>query len=446
MNGRAPVAVLLLVYLAVGTLYAVYTPEWQAPDEPAHYNYIAQLAAGQWPIIEPGDYDQAYQSEVISSGFADRYSVTSFEYEDYQPPLYYLLQTPVFLAFDGSLTALRLSSLVFGAGIVLLAYGVARRLFPQHKWLALTVAAFVAFLPQHVAMLAAVNNDSLSELLIAAILFLVLRLRPAGDGGDGVNRRVLLALGLILGLGFLTKATVYLMAPINAAALLWRFWGRWSQLAGSAALVFGLAFLIGFPWWTRNVLVYDDLDPLGIGAHNKVVTGQPRTEEWIDERGLGATLGALVQTTFQSFWGQFGWMGVVMPGWVYQILLAFTLLTLTGAAWMAWRQAMGRKWPGWDAIRDSDLALAVTVMGGTLLLSVALLLTYNVTFVQHQGRYLFPALIPIGLLVALAWSTLAMAAGRRWPAAAYLLPLALALGLVGLDLLALFRFIVPSLT
>ena len=72
MRRFAPLVVLLLVYLVVGGLYAVNTPDWQAPDEPAHYNYVRQLAGGKWPVIEPGDYDQAYQSEVISSRFDPR--------------------------------------------------------------------------------------------------------------------------------------------------------------------------------------------------------------------------------------------------------------------------------------------------------------------------------------------------------------------------------------
>ncbi|MDI6834774.1 MAG: MarR family winged helix-turn-helix transcriptional regulator, partial [Rhizobiaceae bacterium] len=32
------------VYLALASLYAIRTPAWQAPDEPAHYNYIRQIA------------------------------------------------------------------------------------------------------------------------------------------------------------------------------------------------------------------------------------------------------------------------------------------------------------------------------------------------------------------------------------------------------------------
>ena len=84
--------------------------------------------------------------------------------------------------------------------------------------------------------------------------------------------------------------------------------------------------------------------------------------------------------------------------------------------------------------------------GFTLLMSLAVYLTYNLTFVQHQGRYLFSALVPIAIGVAVAWALLIRPLTDRYPAAGYLLPLGLGLLLVGLDLLALYRFIVPALT
>ena len=49
-------------------------------------------------------------------------------------------------------------------------YTVIARLFPRHTILAVTAAAFVAFIPQHIAILASVNNDALSELQLAVLL------------------------------------------------------------------------------------------------------------------------------------------------------------------------------------------------------------------------------------------------------------------------------------
>jgi hypothetical protein len=85
-------------------------------------------------------------------------------------------------------------------------------------------------------------------------------------------------------------------------------------------------------------------------------------------------------------------------------------------------------------------------LAGTFALSLGVFLVYNLTFVQHQGRYLFSALVPIAIGVALGWSILLLPATRRFPKLTFILPLALAILLVGLDLLALFRFIVPSLS
>lgn len=451
MRRYAPLIVIMAGYLLVAGLYASLTPAWQAPDEPAHYNYVRQLAGGVMPVITPGDYDQEYQGLVISSRFDRKYSVDSFEYEDHQPPLYYLIQAPIFLGTGGALRPLRLVSVILGAGVVALSYLIARRLFPEREWLAWTTAAFVAFLPQHVAMMAAVNNDSLAELLIASILLmlLVIVVDQRGNGlsirGPDITLKWWLGLGILLGLGFLTKATVYIMAPIIGVVLLWLFWGDWRTLLRNALFVFGPAFLLGIVWWGRNMIVYGGLDLLGTAAHNVVVVGQPRTAEWIAERGLGATLVALFKTTFQSFWGQFGWMGVVMPSWVYQPLLLFSLLTILGLIGVV-ALARGRTYWAESADRGSGQAAAIMIVSATLALSLLLFLGYNVTFVQHQGRYLFPGLIPIALGVAVGWSFLIGPLSARWPKIAYLLPVALALALFALDLLALFQFILPSLS
>ena len=428
---------ILLVYLFVGTLYAAYTPAWQAPDEPAHYNYVRQLAAGELPVIETGDYDQKYIETIVGSRFDPQYSVSPLTYEDWQPPLYYLLQTPVYWLSGGSLLALRLFSMLLGAGVVVLAYGVARRVFPEQRWVAATTAVFVAFLPQHLTMLASVNNDSLAELLIGGILWVLLGLVEIGDWRSEIGRKRLVTLGVLLGLGFLTKAMVYLLAPVAGLVVLWRCWGKWGELVQTAVLAFAPAFLLGLLLWSRNIIVYDGLDIMASAAHNSVVVGQPRTAEWVAQYGVDGTLSRFATTTFNSFWGQFGWMAVPMPRWVYAPLTLFTALVLVGLL-LHWRTKPTRL--------PTHSPLPTLLLLLTLFLTLTLYLGYNLVFVQHQGRYLFPALIPIGIGVALGLGSWLRPFSCRWPILLTLLPLGLALALVGLDLFALFRFIIPNLT
>src|SRR5262245_51466550 len=82
---------ILLAYFIVGALFAIRTPPWQAPDEPAHYNYIAQIATnGCCPVIEPGDWNQAYLRQLTTNHFApdSLADLGKIQYEDHQPPLY----------------------------------------------------------------------------------------------------------------------------------------------------------------------------------------------------------------------------------------------------------------------------------------------------------------------------------------------------------------------
>ncbi|MCD6288953.1 MAG: glycosyltransferase family 39 protein [Anaerolineae bacterium] len=482
---RALRVLIILAYVAIAGMYAAYTPAWQAPDEPAHYNYIRYLAeSGRLPVLQPGDYNQEYLETIKARRFPSDMPIAPIRYEFHQPPLYYLLATPIYWVTRGRLIPLRFFSILLGVGLLLVTYAMIRLIFPKRVNLALGGMAFVAFLPQHVAMSAAVNNDILGELILASCVALSLShmLDHAAP-----NRRRLLALGILMGLGTLTKTTAYLVLPLALLAIVWRGLQRKENLGRPLVYTFTPAALLGLPWWIRNWSVYGPWDILGLGRHNVVVVGQPRTSEWLGRMGLGALLKQGGMTTFRSFWGQFGWMGVLMDSRIYAMLAILSGVVAIGCAWGVWRLWHPlRKDAGISRLQWSALGLLAT----WILLTIASYLWYNLTFVQHQGRYLFPALPAWGLCfawgldqalrsrpsrwigglllgLALAYVALGVTRGHvgKWGTilsasagvvliANSLLPrrwhgpiVALAyVGMGGLDLLALFRFIIPQLS
>ncbi len=383
-----PAAAILAVFVIVGTLYAVYTPAWQAPDEPAHYNYIRALAEGRgFPVMAPGDYDQVYLSRLTAEGFPPALSVATLEYEDHQPPLYYLLATPVYWLSGGSVVALRLFSLLLGGVGVVMVMAILREFWPERPGLAWLGGGIVAFIPQFTAMMAAINNDALTLALLWLWLWLALRYLR--------GQTAAWMLGGVLGLLLLTKSTGYgaIVLAVLAIALRGRRTGqslRWS--AREVLVVLGPALILGALWWVRNIAVYDWPDVMGLIRHDNVVVGQPRTADWIARDGLFPFLGGALRTTFRSFWGQFGWMGVVLDGRIYLGLAIFTVIGVWGAAW---RLATGLR-AGLEARQRDGLLL----LGTSALITLGLFAGYNLTFVQHQGRYLFPALPLVGLAAA----------------------------------------------
>ncbi len=449
--------VILIAYLSIGTAFALQTPAWQAPDEPAHYNVIKSIAVKhELPTLQFGDYDQAYNEDFTRTpqNTATK-SIDPLRYENYAPPLYYLLAAPVYALTDGWIVALRLFSVVLGGGLVVVAYLIAAEVFPRQLQLALGAAAFVAFVPQHLAMMSAVNNDSLSELLIALVVWQSLRLSRSVE----LSKRRLIGLGVTLGLGLLTKSTFYYTAvPIAFVAVVLhsrptRSASSWSWVIRPLSVVFIPALLIAAPMWLRNLVIYGGLDVMGLARHNAVVVGQPTTAQWIVDHGVGGLVQHFFTTTYQSFWGQFGWMAVPMPDREYVILGALSVIALIG--WVWWLIARCKKQ---EARQSRYGGLLLTLL---FLLTVGGYLYYNLTFVQHQGRYLFPALIPIGLafsigldqiLSQLKTGLLKLTARSKrdwtpWLDEAQLILFALIfIYLARLDLVALQRYIIPKLS
>jgi 4-amino-4-deoxy-L-arabinose transferase-like glycosyltransferase len=450
--------VILLLYLILAILYAVYTPAWQAPDEPAHYNYIQYLAQQRrFPILKPGDYPAQYLEEIKEARFPPEMSIAPIRYEFHQPPLYYLLAVPVFRISGGLLLPLRLLSVALGALLLLVVHWIVQALVPNRPGLALGATAFVAFLPMHLAMTVAANNDTLAELLLATLLLLSIRYLKLGDSPaeQREGTRLLVLLGVTTGLSFVTKSGIYIAFPLILLAIaLKQFWLEDSSLgrglkAGGIYLLPAIA--LGLPWWLRNIALYGDLDFLGLGRHDQVVAGQLRTAEFVAQHGVGQLIRDFFLTSFRSFWGQFGWMGVLLDERIYQALAILSALAVIGFALWAGRIWRNRQaLPRWQWTAGSLLAVLA-------LLSLASYIWYNLQFVQHQGRYLFTALVPISLAVALGWRE-ALRRERAWPLATVVLAGAVVLKLAGLlpnwplvmlmataAVLAVRRFLPPKL-
>lgn len=406
---RSPLFMIILVtYLAAGALYAVLTPRWQSPDEPAHYNYVRQLARQPgFPELTPRCYNQAYLEELLARRFPPDLSLDNLCYEFYQPPLYYLLATPIYTTGRGALLGLRLFSVVLGAGVVALAFAISRTIFPSSPAIVFGTMAFVAFVPMHLAILASVNNDALAELIVAGIMLLLAR-RLVGIEEPSAQRDILL--GALLGLGLLTKLTVYVIAiPLVAVTLWWSARGQSpSRLLRQAALVYGLALLLALPWYVRNAVIYGNFDILGLARHDQVVVGQLRTADFLDQVGVVTYLGNFILTTFRSFWGQFGWMAVPMDPRFYLVLGLLTLTALAGLA-----AFLRENFRPQSSSLSPGQRRALALMALAVLLMALAYVGYNLSLVQFQGRYLFPALIPIGLLFTLGLYT-ALAPRWRW--------------------------------
>jgi len=441
---------IVVVYMVVGGLYAVKTPTWEAPDEPAHYNYIAYLAEnGRFPVLQEGDYPHKYLEEIKAAQFPPEMSIAPIRYEFHQPPLYYLLAAPIYLAtkplaLAQQVVVLRLFSLLQGGALLIVSYLVVREVFPEQEFLPLASVAFIATVPMHIAMSAAINNDTFGELILALIVWQCLLAMREGLRGE---RR--LFLGLLLAAAFLTKTTIYAPAIASILVATVYVWRKEETILRPLGLILGMGLALSAWWFLRNSLVYGGFDIFGWARHDAIVEGQPTTAEWIALYGGGKVVKDFFAISFKSFWAIFGWMGVLVDSRIYDLLFLASLAALLGVG--IYIRGLARGSETLSAFQRWALSISFLVF----LLVAASHVWYNFKFVQHQGRYLFPALIPIGLFFALGlreWarllarltsSLLPLYKARLEHAAERAVLALFYLGFLALDLVCLYKFIVP---
>ena len=276
-----PVA-LLFASLLTGLAHIAGLPLFEGIDETAHYSYIEQIAkTGTLPgfydkmrkdvqdaeanlIIGTGSRRLRYQNffaadaEILEkvrhavktprdpapTGEAGRWR----NWEAQHPPFYYALLTPAYLLSErwswlGQLALLRgLSYFIAWLSLCLTAFVAAKKFSSPGVGRAMTIApalwpcVFPGWFPE----MARVGNDSLVALLIACAVAIV-ACAPTGRWPTW------LALGVICGLGALTKAT---FLPFLAAIVLllihrtWRCGGPPWQLLG-----FLITVLMVAGWW-----------------------------------------------------------------------------------------------------------------------------------------------------------------------------------------------------
>ena len=132
---------------------------------------------------------------------------------------------------------------------------------------------------------------------------------------------------------------------------------------------------------------------------------------------------AYMAFAWASFWGWFGWLTRPFPWWVYGALAVATLAALVG---------LGRRFRRQDSVVSIQFGIVGWAIAAVMLIGGQVFAPMLGQAWQPQGRYFFPALLPITILLISGWEALLPPSRRGW------LPAGVFLALAALNLLALF--------
>ncbi len=391
---------ILVLYFALGIIYSVITPVFEAPDEPGHLAFIYYLVENH---SLPSESDPARPGYVPTGGHPPLYYILGALVTAWivpSEPIAYLtnpyfeygpesLGVNVFqhsaeedFPYRGTALAvhiLRVLGLLLGVGTIVATFQLARTLFPKDRSVPLGAAALVAFLPEFIFISASVNSDNLVNFFCALSLVQIVRVGI----GQARRGRDLMWLGVLVGLANLSKASALILLPPAALAVLAAYKDLGWRALWRNSVISGAAFFATAGWWyIRNFALYGD----ALAGHwwARAYISGIRTEPLTLERAQDFVL-----SVFASFWAVFGWGNIAVAKSVYQLLSLAVVLSLAGVCYRVLRHWREPQFP-----RSGIALLALTVIGITLLLFYYL---YGGAVTVDQGRYLFPALAPLAI-------------------------------------------------
>lgn len=451
-------AVILLIFVLLAVVYSLVTPPFEAGDESRHYAVIKYMADTGRLIDQTAPEVQPLQRH--------------WSHEGNQPPLYYALAAALTFwvdtgSFDDvfwynphttignplrpdnknitihppgqswpwrghalAVHLIRFLSIAMATITVAACYAIALSLFRGHRWLAAGAMAITAFNPMFIFISASINNDNAVIIFVTLALWLMVQLTMSNEqypkGASSIMahssfviRHSPALLGLLIGLGALSKLYAIGLLPLAAALFLWLALRndrrpqttdrrppkdkncplRTTQHTLTTALTrtatMAAVFLLVAGWfYLRNALLYNG-DLLALQMMRDTA-GQRQSAPSL------ATLRAEFEGFRIAYWALFGGVNILAAPWIYPILDWVSLAAALGVVAFAICHLPFTISPH----PKSKIHLPTfTLLLSWYLVMMAGFIVWNLTQPAGQGRLLYPAIAAISALgmLGLSW-------------------------------------------
>ena len=394
-----PLIVILFSILGA-ILWVLIIPYNGANDEFNHYDVARFIAdKGHLPIFNRDDYTEIKCVRVKLEQFGKLITmpICQGSYSIFPMPSYLisaLFISPISEDSQYRYIFARLPGLTYFIVFLALVWKILKKMFSSNY---LQNASFliIALIPQITFINAYVNSDGLSLMAGAFVIYFWV-----SAATEGLTRKNIIIGSIALGILASVKYNYFILFPATAVFLLFSFFRfGWKRIIVFTATSFSGFLLISGWWFARNYVLYGDA--LGFSTVKK--TFAALAPDYISVADLGHNFLTVLLITnwnvrsFESFFALFGWMSIELPSYFYIITALFVLLALFG--WLFHFVDLGFQ-KKLNKIIFSRLfplfAAFLFAIAGVIYLSVWTALHNDF---QPQGRYLFPALIPIMIVI-----------------------------------------------
>jgi 4-amino-4-deoxy-L-arabinose transferase-like glycosyltransferase len=386
-----------LLYFAVfSAAFTFIVPAFEAPDEAGHVSYINFLQKHKSlpnqlldSLKEPlqGHQPPLYYSIMYSINYVFN-SDSPIEYKLTPNPLHVWnggknQHVPVYQHTlntnkqDNFFYVLRLLSTICGLINLFFIYKISLLVFKDQK-LSLLPVIFAATLPQFAFISGVINNDNLVNLFSTMSIYFLLK-----TFAEPGNLKYYILTGLVIGLGIITKKTIYFIFPVLFIVLIIQLFSK--NTPGKKKLITGFLFmafvmlLICSTYIIHNIITYNEI----LGLREEYSTfGVFESHSLFSHYFIDP----FSHEFFKSFIGYPGLMNVLLPKVIYVfygvVLFAGFLMVL-----IKFKKALQEN--------RGKIILILSIIS-----CLAGVIYFNTLLSQFQGRFMFPVISAIAVMLA----------------------------------------------
>ncbi len=478
-----------MVFIGLAVIYSLVNPPFEAGDESRHYAVVKYMA----------DTGRLITQNVPESASIQHH----WSHEGNQPPLYYMLAAALtgWLNTGGwddvfwynphttignplrpdnknitihsaaeswpwrghvlALHIIRFLSILMATVTVVACYTIALKLFKGNRCLAAGAMAITAFNPMFIFISSAINNDNAVIMFVTLALWLMIKMvessKPVNNEQSppsptplhprSLNQAALL--GLLLGLGVLSKLYAFGLLPIAGGVFLWvAYQQQLSTSEQKPGLVPQIRRIIitALPWMVTMTFVF-----VLIGGWFYLRNAWLYEGDFLALKVMRETAGqreeipslATIRAEFEGFriayWGLFGGVNILAHPWIYTILDGFSLLASSGISIFI----IHNLYTMYYAPPTRPYSSPISRPAFMLLLSWSLIMisgfmAWNITQPAGQGRLLYPAIAAISALIMLGLTWWLPHSGQK------IMVRAVTLGLFVFAVMTPFLYIAPA--
>jgi len=291
--------------------------------------------------------------------------------------------------------AARMSSVFFGLIFVFFFYLFLRKMFEKNILLVFAILISTIFIPQVTFIFSYLNHEAYSLASSSFLLFAIYYFFT--NPKEHYKTKYFLLLGLAIALQLFAKSNFYLLLLIPAIILPYEFWKDKKIYLKNLFVLVGLILILSGWFFLRNYLLYKDL--LGVKTYQFITRSNFGTRTYAQ---AGWNLYDVLfkshwlEETASSFYGRFGYMTIEIDPVMQWIFRFFVFLGIVGLI----KKTLQVKKEKIFSIAKQQALLILFIFLIPINIAISLHNTLYFDF-QNQGRYLFPVLMPLAILVNL---------------------------------------------